>query len=122
LARGTCPHLSFLTALPLAVGAQATHGGSAPGAGGMDMMSMMKDSNQKMMSMPMTGNPDIDFAMMMRVHHMSAVQMAEIELRDGKEAKMSAMAKKIISSQKKEIKELEQFLAKHGHPVDKTTK
>lgn len=122
---------SALVAQPLAVGAQSAHGGMKGGAaagastspaGGMDMMSVMKESNQAMMSMPMTGNPDIDFAMMMRVHHMSAVQMAEIELRDGKEAKMSAMAKKIISSQKKEIKELEQFLAKHGHPVDKTTK
>lgn len=116
-------------ALPLAASAQPSHGamqgGAAAGgsaAGGMDMMSMMKDTNQKMMSMPMTGDPDIDFAMMMRMHHMSAVQMSEVELRDGKDAKTRGMAKKIIASQKKEIREFEQFLSKHGHPVEKMVK
>ncbi|MEO6322844.1 MAG: hypothetical protein ABIO73_20235, partial [Polaromonas sp.] len=38
-------------------------------AGGMDTKTMMKDMNEKMSSMPMTGNQDVDFAMMMRVHH-----------------------------------------------------
>lgn len=35
----------------------------------MDMKAMMKDMHDKMSSMPMSGNPDVDFAMMMRIHH-----------------------------------------------------
>jgi len=60
--------------------------GGAAMQGGMDMKAMMKDNNDKMSSMKMTGNSDVDFAMMMRIHHLGAIQMAEAELRDGKEA------------------------------------
>lgn len=82
---------------------------------GMDMKSMMKDDMDKMASMQMSGNPDVDFAMMMREHHLSGIKMAEMELRDGKEPKMRTMAKSIIATQKKEIAKFDQFLAKHGH-------
>lgn len=124
---------ALLVSTPAA--AQATHGGAhggspamaapstssapKPGAGAMDMMSVMKESNQQMTSMPMTGKPDVDFAMMMRMHHMAGTKMAEIELRDGKDAKMRDAAKKIIASQKKEIAEFEAFLAKNGHDMSK---
>lgn len=119
--------LCTLLALPAIATAQAAHGGdhgSGPGAashamGGKDMMAAMNDSHEHMMSMPMTGKPDIDFAMMMRMHHLSGVRMAEIELRDGKDPKTRGMARKIISSQMKEVREFESFLAKHGHPVEK---
>lgn len=84
-------------------------------AGGMDMKGMMKESNDKMAGMQMSGNPDIDFAMMMREHHMGALHMAEAELKDGKDARMRDMAKKIIAAQKKEIAQFDAFLAKHGH-------
>lgn len=107
----------FLGAQPMQHG-QGGHAGAAA-SGGMDFMAEMKTSHEKMMSMPMTGNTDVDFAMMMRMHHMSGVRMAEIELRNGKQAETRAMAKKIITDQKKEIAKLEAFLAKQGHPVDK---
>lgn len=95
----------------------AAHGHSAanqaaPAGGGMDMKTMMKDMNDKMSSMPMTGNPDIDFAMMMRIHHQGAIDMAQAELRDGKAPQMRKMANEIISAQKKEIAEIDKFLAK----------
>ena len=88
----------------------------------MDMKGMMKDNNDKMSSMKMTGKPDIDFAMMMRMHHQGAIGMAEAELRDGKEPQMREMAKDIIAAQKKEIAQFDKFLAKNGHPVDKMSK
>ncbi|MBC7599119.1 MAG: DUF305 domain-containing protein [Polaromonas sp.] len=88
--------------------------GSSAMAGGMDMKTMMKDMNEKMSSMPMTDNQDIDFAMMMRVHHQGAIDMAEAELGSGKEPQMRKMAKDIIAAQKKEIAQLDKFLAKHG--------
>ena len=88
--------------------------------GSKEMMDMMKDNSQQMMSAPMTGKTDVDFAMMMRMHHMGALQMAQVELRHGKDARMREMARKIIASQKKEIAQFESFLARQGHPVDKT--
>ena len=91
----------------------------APGAAGMrgnmDMKSMMKDMNDKMASMSMSGNPDVDFAMMMRMHHQGAIDMAQAELQSGKDSQMRRMATNIIKAQKKEIAELDKFLAKHGH-------
>ena len=89
---------------------------------GMDMQTMMKDSNDKMSAMKMTGNADVDFAMMMRMHHQGAIDMAQSELRDGKAPEMRKMAKDIIAAQKKEITQLEKFLAKNGQPVDKMSK
>lgn len=95
---------------------------AAPMQGGMDMKAMMKDSGDKMSSMEMTGKPDVDFAMMMRMHHEGAVKMAEAELRDGKDPQMKSMAKSIIASQKKEIAEFDRFLAAHGQKMDKMKK
>lgn len=87
-------------------------------AGGMDMKAMMKENNEKMAAMPMTGKPDVDFAMMMRIHHQGAIEMSEAELKDGKDPEMKKMARKIISDQKKEIAQLDKFLAKQGHSMD----
>src|SRR3989344_5215527 len=82
--------------------------------GKMDMKAMMKENNDRMASVPMSGNPDVDFAQMMRIHHQGAIDMAQTLLRDGKDPQMLKMAKNIISAQKKEIAELEAFLARSG--------
>ena len=89
---------------------------------GMDMQGLMKDNNDKMSSMKMTGNVDVNFAMMMRIHHLGAIDMAEAELRDGKDPQMKKMAKSIIAAQKKEIATFDKFLAKQGQPVEKMDK
>ena len=81
---------------------------------GMDMKPMMTDMQDKMMAMKSTGNVDVDFAMMMRVHHQSAISMAEAELQNGKDPQMRAIAKDIIRAQKKEIAVFDKFLAKRG--------
>lgn len=77
------------------------------------MMKGMKD----MEGMKSSGNVDHDFAMMMKKHHESALEMAQAELQHGKDAKMRSMAKNIIESQKKEIKEFDQWLAKQKHTM-----
>ena len=104
-----------------------THSMPMSGAGmGMkdmkDMKGMMKDNNDKMSSLPMSGNADVDFAMMMRVHHQGAIDMAQAELKDGKAPEMRKLAQNIIAAQKKEIAQLDKFLAKNGHRADKHTK
>ena len=89
---------------------------------GMDMKVVMKNNDDKMASMKMTGNADVDFAMMMRVHHQGAIDMAEAELRDGKDAQMRKLAKNIIAAQKKEIAQLDKFLTKNGQPAGSMSK
>ena len=91
--------------------------GSGMGKQGLDMQAMMKGNSDKMASMKMTGNTDVDFAMMMRVHHQGAIDIAEAELRDGKNAQMRKMAKDMIAAQKSEIAQFEKFLAKNGQPA-----
>lgn len=71
-------------------------------------MSMMKS----MESMPASGDIDRDFAEMMKVHHQGAIDMAQLELKQGKDAKMRAMARRIIEAQRKEILEFERWLAR----------
>ena len=89
---------------------------------GMDMKSMMKNNDDKMASMKMTGNADVDFAMMMRVHHQGAIDMAQAELRVGKDGQMRKLATTIIAAQKKEIAQLDRFLAKNGQPAPSMSK
>ena len=81
---------------------------------GMDMKPMMTEMQDKMSGMKSSGNTDVDFAMMMRVHHQAAITMAEAELQNGKDLQMRAMAKDIIRAQKKEIAAFDKFLAKRG--------
>jgi uncharacterized protein (DUF305 family) len=88
-----------------------------PGMSGMaaggDMHGSMMGMMKSMESMKTTGDPDRDFAMMMKMHHQGAIDMAQMELKSGKDASLKAMAKKIIAAQQKEIKEFDQWLAKH---------
>lgn len=102
---------------------QGSMAASSPmSGGGMDMKSMMKDMGGKMGSMPMSGDPDVDFAMMMRIHHQGAIDMANAELSAGKDPQMKKMAKAIISAQKKEIAQFDAYLSKHPHSADKMSK
>jgi uncharacterized protein (DUF305 family) len=83
------------------------------GAGGDDMHGSMMGMMKGMESMRMSGDTDRDFAMMMKMHHQGAIDMAQMELKKGKDAKMRAMAKAIIEAQQKEIKEFDRWLAAH---------
>ena len=85
--------------------------GTSNSTGTSPDMKQMKGMDS-MQSMKMSGDPDKDFAMMMKIHHQQALEMAEIEMRDGKSPEMIAMAKKIMESQKKEIAQFEKWLAK----------
>ncbi len=67
------------------------------------MMHMaMSKMGKNMATMKMTGDTDKDFALMMAEHHQGAIEMAEIEVKHGKNAELRAMAKKMIAMQKQE--------------------
>ena len=76
-------------------------------------MDMMNKNMQEMKSLQSTGNPDNDFAGMMKIHHMGALEMAQAEVAQGTNAEMKAMAQKMIDAQQKEIAELNAFLSGH---------
>ncbi|MDE2402977.1 MAG: DUF305 domain-containing protein [Burkholderiales bacterium] len=80
--------------------------------GSEDMKQSMMSGMEGMNKMPMTGDTDKDFAMMMKMHHQQGVKMAQMELSHGKSPAMKAMAKKIIAAQNKEITQFDQWLAK----------
>lgn len=80
--------------------------------GSDSFMHSMQDGMKKMESLKMTGGVDKDFTMMMKVHHQQALNMAKIEIAHGKSSEMKAMAKKIVSAQKKEIAEFDTWLSK----------
>ena len=109
--------------LGVAVGAFAQQGraqhGAAAASGqqhagsGHEMMKSMEEMHQKMSSMKMTGDHDHDFAMMMRSHHQAGIDMARAQLKNGKDPEMQRMAKKVIADQTREIKKLDDWMAKH---------
>ena len=76
-------------------------------AGASPLVASMNDMMAKMTALKPMGNTDHDFAHMMLEHHKGAVAMADIELRDGKDATMRQMATKIKADQQKEIGEME---------------
>lgn len=77
------------------------------------MMSIMHQMMSKMDTMKMTKDPDNDFAVMMRMHHQGAIDMANLELKSGSDATMKQMAQSIITSQQAEITQLTAFLSSH---------
>ena len=62
------------------------------------------------MMLPGTGDPDRDFAAMMIPHHQGAVEMAEAELRFGRDERLRRLAQGIIVEQRQEIAVMRQVL------------
>ena len=60
-----------------------------------------------------TGDADRDFVAHMIPHHQGAVEMAKVELKYGKDAKLRKLAKDIIAAQDKEIAFMKQWLEQH---------
>lgn len=61
------------------------------------------------MRMPMSGNVDKDFAMMMTMHHQQAIEMADVLIERGQSAELKALARKMKSAQQDEIKQMAKF-------------
>lgn len=102
----TSPAISHAASMPKGQMQQGTMSSA-------DMKQAMMTGMDGMQKMPMSGDTDMDFAMMMKMHHQQALNMAEMELKHGKSSEMKAMAKRIIAAQKKEIAEFDRWMAKH---------
>ena len=89
------------------------HTGDTSAGSDKSMMQMMQENMDQMKAIKSTGNPDNDFAALMKVHHMGALEMAQVEVAKGSDPKMKEMAQKMIGEQQKEIAELNTFLSGH---------
>ncbi len=86
---------------------------SADSAFSQAMDASMKKMDHDMASGTMTGDPDHDFVVMMIPHHQGAIDMAEVELKHGKDPELLALCRRIIVAQKKEIAQMKAWLADH---------
>jgi uncharacterized protein (DUF305 family) len=65
------------------------------------------------MTVKPSGDADADFVHMMLPHHQGAVDMAQVELKFGKDPALLQMARDIVSSQAKEIEQMRAWQASH---------
>lgn len=72
-----------------------------------DAMAVMDDGMKRA---PMNGVAEHDFVTMMIPHHQGAIDMAEVELKHGKDPKVRKLAQDIIKAQKREIAQMQAWL------------
>ena len=86
-----------------------------------DFMSEMEAARVKMMedmnAVPMTMDPDVDFAKMMLPHHQGAIDMATIVLEYGEHEDLLMLAEQTIEGNEASQARLNEFLEAHGEPV-----
>jgi uncharacterized protein (DUF305 family) len=82
-------------------------------AGGHSMVALMQKHMDQMRAMGTTGNPDNDFAAMMKQHHLGAIDMIQLELSKGTDAELKSMAQQMLDEQQREIAEFNSFLSGH---------
>lgn len=82
------------------------------------MMSEIHKMMSKMDTMNMSGGPDNHFAKMMRMHHMGAIDMANVVLAEGSDTTIRRMAQTMKQMQNMEITDLTNFLNTHAAHSD----
>ena len=87
---------------------------SSDGNGSTTAFKAANDKMMKGMDVPLTGRTDQDFVAGMIPHHQGAVDMAQVELKYGKDPQMKKLAKDIIAAQRKEIAFMRDWQQKHG--------
>ncbi|MFC5068544.1 DUF305 domain-containing protein [Flaviflagellibacter deserti] len=98
---------AMMSALPAA--AQTSHGAAHDTPAAKANMEAHQKMMDTMNGMKPTGDADKDFVMMMIPHHQGAIDMAEVELKYGRDPELKKMAEKIIADQKKEIGEMKKW-------------
>lgn len=96
-------------------GDHASHGAAA--AADSEATKAFKAANMKMhegMEVAFTGDVDVDFVKGMIPHHQGAIDMAEVQLKYGRDAQTRKWAEEIISAQKREIAEMQAWLKTKG--------
>ena len=106
--------LLFAAGAPALAQDHSAHGG-AHSAASQAYMQAMKRMDADMSSMPMSGQPGVDFARMMIPHHQSAIDMAKAYLASGEnDPTIRKIAEDVIASQEREIGQLREWLKSKG--------
>ncbi|MEJ8799448.1 DUF305 domain-containing protein [Trinickia caryophylli] len=104
--------MSSVIMAPAASGGSAASGASGPST------QAFKDADQKMMremnAPSYTGDADKDFVSHMIPHHQGAIDMAQVELKYGKDPVLRRLARQIIVAQEKEIRLMQLWQSKHA--------
>ena len=79
-----------------------------------ESMEGMKSMGMNMMQGMMKKDADVSFVCGMIAHHMGAISMSEVELKNGDNEQAKEMAQKVIDAQKKEITEMTEWLDKNA--------
>ncbi len=104
-------------------GAGSMPSGTGSGSGAAsDSNKAFEAANMRMhkdMAVTYSGNADVDFARSMVPHHVGAIEMAQIQLKYGKDPELRKLAEDIIKSQESEIMMMKSWLAKSdsGQPA-----
>lgn len=69
------------------------------------------------MSVPYTGDPDVDFRLQMIPHHQGAIDMAKVALRHARDPWSRQLAESVIVEQQREIAEMRAWLEGRGVAV-----
>jgi uncharacterized protein (DUF305 family) len=89
---------------------RVTSAAEEPGSFNQLMLSSMERMHTDM-TLPLSGNPDRDFARMMIPHHQGAVDMAKAELIYGRNKVLRRLAQGIIVEQQQEIEVMRAAIA-----------
>ena len=81
------------------------------------MNASMKKMDRDMAGVPMNGDIDHDFAVMMIPHHQGAIDMAKAELSYGKDPVMRRLSQEILVDQQSEIDAMKLWLTKNTRDV-----
>ena len=88
--------------------------GAQQGGGGQDgaatMAEAMERMHHAMAAVQPSGDADRDFVALMLPHHESAVEMARLYLREGRDPRIRRLAEAIIADQEEEIRQMRRFL------------
>lgn len=74
------------------------------------LMDTMHAMMNRMEDMPKTNDPEIDFPMMMMMHHQGAINMGNVQIQDGADDSLKRIAQKMIDAQQMEIQDLTAIL------------
>ncbi len=87
-------------------------GATSEYAEAVEALQQVNDRMHRAMALAPSGEVDRDFAAGMLAHHVGAVEMAQVELRYGRDPELRRLAEAIIAAQEPEIAQMREWLAR----------